>query len=56
MPKRKRKEPKAKQYLGKRKHSSFWQRNKDKITADIIVRMLIKGVEAVGKLLLDNLF
>lgn len=60
MPKRKRRVSKAKQHLGKRQYPSFWKRNKDQIItgviAGIIVFLASKGIEAVGKLLLDNLF
>ena len=60
MPKRKRRVSKAEKHLGKRKHPSFWKRNKDKIITGVISGLIVfmasKGIEAVGKLLLDNLF
>ena len=60
MPKRKRRVSKAKQHLGKRQYPSFWKKNKDviivSIISGVIVFMASKGIEAVGKLLLDNFF
>ena len=64
MAKRKRGVSKAKQHLGKRQHPSFWKKNKELIIVSVIsgvisgliVFMASKGIEAVGKLLLDNLF
>lgn len=60
MPKRKRRESKAKQQLGNRKRPSFWKRNRDiiLIMGGLIADKVIPQIDVIRyvKLFLDNLF